>query len=318
MIDTVMSALEGIFTIVFVVGTGCFLGWSGWFDEKNNAMIAKLVTHISLPCYLITGMTKSFTLSRLIELMPDMLLPLASVALAMAAGFLCVRLLRVQEGRRGILQTNFFIANTMFIGLPVNLALFGDESIPSVMLYYVVNTVFFWTFGVYNIVSDTSGESFGGLFSPKAVKKLFSPPLLGFMAAVFLIVTNIHLPKPMLQGMQYVGNLTTPLSLIFIGAEISKISLRQFRFESDILLGLFGRFVVCPACVLLLVPFFTASPISVKVFTMQAAMPAMTQMAIVAKQYGGDSGYAAALSFITILSGLIVIPVYMIIVNTIM
>ena len=111
------------------------------------------------------------------------------------------------------------------------------------------------------------------------------------------------------------GNLTTPLSLIFIGIEISKINLREFNFERDILGGLFGRFLICPLCVLALVPLISVSPISVKVFTMQAAMPAMTQMAIVAKQYGADSQYAASLSFITILFGLLVIPFYMTIVN---
>ena len=49
---------------------------------------------------------------------------------------------------------------------------------------------------------------------------------------------------------------------------------------------------------------------------MQATMPAMTQMAIVAKTYGGDSKYAAALSFLTILFGIIVLPIYMYIVNS--
>ena len=48
---------------------------------------------------------------------------------------------------------------------------------------------------------------------------------------------------------------------------------------------------------------------------LQAAMPAMTMLTIVAKQYKADSQYTAALSFITILFGLVVIPFYMTIVN---
>lgn len=44
-------------------------------------------------------------------------------------------------------------------------------------------------------------------------------------------------------------------------------------------------------------------------------MPAMTQMAIVAKTYGADSAYAATLSFLTVLLGIIVVPVYMTLVN---
>ena len=48
---------------------------------------------------------------------------------------------------------------------------------------------------------------------------------------------------------------------------------------------------------------------------MQATMPAMTQMAIVAKTYGADSAYAATLSFLTVLLGIVIVPLYMMLVN---
>ncbi len=314
MIGYVLQALDGIFTIVLVVGIGYVLSKKGWFDDKSSALIAKLVTTVSLPLYMITSLTKNFTAQKLLDLAPDMLLPVCSMLLAMVVGKLAVRLFNVRQGRRGVFVTNFFIANTMFIGLPVNLALFGDESIPSVMLYYMVNLTFFWTLGVQNIVADVEGAG-SSLFSMQVLKKLWSPPLMGFVAAIVLILIGLPLPKCLMRGFQYVGNLTTPLSLVFIGIEISKIKLSDFNFEKDIWGGLFGRFIVCPLCVLCLVPFLNVSPISVKVFAMQAAMPAMTQMAIVCKQYGGDSQFAAALSFITIIGGLLMIPVYMTVVN---
>ncbi len=314
MLSYVLQALDGIFTIVLVVGIGYILSKKGWFDDKSSALIAKLVTTVSLPLYMITSLTKNFTAQKLLELAPDMLLPVCSMLLAMIVGKLAVRLFNVRQGRRGVFVTNFFIANTMFIGLPVNLALFGDESIPSVMLYYMVNLTFFWTLGVQNIVADVEGAG-SSLFSMQVLKKLWSPPLMGFVAAIVLILIGLPLPKFLMRGFQYVGNLTTPLSLVFIGIEISKIKLSDFNFEKDIWGGLFGRFIVCPLCVLCLVPFINVSPISVKVFAMQAAMPAMTQMAIVCKQYGGDSQFAAALSFITIIGGLLMIPVYMTVVN---
>ena len=314
MLAFMMQALGGIFTIIFVVGVGYVLNKKGWFDEKSSGLISRLVTEVALPCYLITGLTKNFTFSDLSKMVPDMALPVCSVALAMVVGQTVTRFMKIRQGRRGVFCTNFFIANTMFIGLPVNLALFGDESIPSVMLYYIVNTLFFWTLGVHSIVSDTSDPEADISFK-NSLRKLFSVPLLSCLVALLLIILNIKLPSFLYNGLRYVGNLTTPLSLIFIGIEISRISLRDFHFEKDIVWGMIGRFIVCPLCVLALVPFFTVSPISVKVFTMQAAMPAMTQMAIVAKQYGADSQYAAALSFITLLSGLAVIPVYMTIVS---
>ncbi len=314
MLGFILQALEGIFTIVFIVGVGYVLSLKGWFAENSSTIIARLVTNVSLPLYMITSLTKNFTAQQLAELAPDTLLPVCSIVLALIVGRLVGRVFQVRHGRRGIFITNFFIANTMFIGLPVNQALFGDVSIPSVMLYYIVNLVFFWTLGVQNIVADVEGKG-SNPFSLSVLKKLWSPPLIAFVAALLLIIFSIPVPRFLFRGFQYIGNLTTPLSLVFIGIEISKISLRHFNFERDIYLGLLGRFLVCPLCVLVLAPFIPVAPISLRVFTMQAAMPAMTQMAIVSKQYGADSSYAAALSFITILGGLIVIPLYMTVVN---
>lgn len=51
MINFVLQALDGIFTIVFVVGIGYVLSKKGWFDDKSSALIAKLVTTVSLPLY---------------------------------------------------------------------------------------------------------------------------------------------------------------------------------------------------------------------------------------------------------------------------
>ena len=171
MIKFVLQDLDGIFTIAFVVGICYVLSKIGWFDDKSSALIAKLVTTVSLPLYMITSLTKNYTADQLVELAPDMLLPVCSMLLALIVGKTAAKLLDVRQGRRGVFVTYFFIANTMFIGLPVNLALFGDESIPSGMLYYMVNLTFFWTLGVQNIVADFEGKA-GGIFSMLVLKKL--------------------------------------------------------------------------------------------------------------------------------------------------
>ena len=112
MINFVLQALDGIFTIVFVVGIGYVLSKKGWFDDKSSALIAKLVTTVSLPLYMITSLTKNFTAEKLVELAPDMLLPVCSMLLALIVGKTAAKLLHVRQGRRGVFVTNFFIANT--------------------------------------------------------------------------------------------------------------------------------------------------------------------------------------------------------------
>ena len=301
--EGVLHGLQGIFEVLFIISIGFILAKKGWFGPDMSAVFTKLVMKISLPLYMLCQLEKDFTHDSLLRIAPDLLLPFASILLAYAVGRIVAKVLHIRQDRQGVFITCFFIANTIFIGLPVNLALFGTQSVPSVMLYYMANTTMFWTLGVYHIVNDSlGGKGNMPLFSLQTLKKVFSPPLLGFLAGLVLIMANIKLPD-------------FPLSLMVIGIEMTGISLASVRWDRDIIGALVGRFLVCPACVLVLLPFIPVTPMSAQVFTMQASMPAMTQMTVVAKSVGADVRYSTEVSFITVVMGIVIIPLYMFIIG---
>ena len=80
----------------------------GWFDDKSSALIAKLVTTVSLPLYMISSLTKNFTAEKLVELTPDMLLPVCSMLLALIVGKIAAKLLHVRQGRAVFLLATFY------------------------------------------------------------------------------------------------------------------------------------------------------------------------------------------------------------------
>ena len=314
--EGVLHGLEGIFEVLFIIAIGVALTKKGWFGSNMSAVFSKLVMKISLPLYMLCQMEKDFTHDSLIRIAPDLILPFASIFLAYAVGRIAAKVLHIRRERQGVFVTCFFIANTIFIGLPVNLALFGTQSVPSVMLYYMANTTMFWTLGIYHIVNDSQGGKGNmPLFSAQTIKKVFSPPLMGFLIGLILVLANVKLPGFLLTSFQYVGNMATPLSLLVIGIEMAGISLSDVHWDRDVIGALVGRFIVCPACVLALLPFIPVTPMSAQVFTMQASMPAMTQMTVVAKSIGADVRYSTQVTFITVIMGIVVIPLYMFIVG---
>lgn len=314
--EGVLHGLEGIFEVLFIITIGVVLAKKGWFSPDMSAVFTKLVMKISLPLYMLCQLERDFTHDSLIRIAPDLLLPFASIFLAYAVGRIAAKALRIRRERQGVFVTCFFIANTIFIGLPVNLALFGTQSVPSVMLYYMANTTMFWTLGIYHIVNDSQGGRGNmPLFSLQTLKKVFSPPLVGFLVGLVLILANVKLPEFLLTSFQYVGNMATPLSLMVIGIEMAGISFSDVRWDRDVIGALVGRFLVCPACVLALLPFIPVTPMSAQVFTMQASMPAMTQMTVVAKSIGADVRYSTQVTFITVVMGIVIIPLYMLIVG---
>ncbi len=314
--EGVLHGLEGIFEVLFIIAIGVVLSKKGWFGSNMSAVFSKLVMKISLPLYMLCQMEKDFTHDSLIRIAPDLILPFASIFLAYIVGRIAAKVLHIRRERQGVFVTCFFIANTIFIGLPVNLALFGTQSVPSVMLYYMANTTMFWTLGIYHIVNDSQGGKGNmPLFSAQTIKKVFSPPLMGFLIGLALVLANIKLPNFLLTSFQYVGNMATPMSLLVIGIEMAGISLSDIHWDRDVVGALIGRFLVCPACVLALLPFIPVTPMSAQVFTMQASMPAMTQMTVVAKSIGADVRYSTQVTFITVVMGIVVIPLYMFIVG---
>lgn len=314
--EGVLHGLEGIFEVLFIIAIGVVLSKKGWFGSNMSAVFSKLVMKISLPLYMLCQMEKDFTHDSLSRIAPDLILPFASIFLAYIVGRIAAKVLHIRRERQGVFVTCFFIANTIFIGLPVNLALFGTQSVPSVMLYYMANTTMFWTLGIYHIVNDSQGRKGNmPLFSAQTIKKVFSPPLMGFLIGLALVLANIKLPNFLLTSFQYVGNMATPMSLLVIGIEMAGISLSDIHWDRDVVGALIGRFLVCPACVLALLPFIPVTPMSAQVFTMQASMPAMTQMTVVAKSIGADVRYSTQVTFITVVMGIVVIPLYMFIVG---
>lgn len=310
-----IHGLQGIFEVIFIIAIGFVLCRKGWFDSNTSALLTRIVMKVALPLYMVVNMVRDFTHDSLVQMAPDLLLPFASIFLAYIVGRIAAKVLHIRKERQGIFITCFFIANTIFIGLPVNLALFGPKSVPSVMLYYMANTTMFWTLGIYHIVNDSAGGKNMPLFSMQTLKKVFSPPLEGFLVGLILVMLEIPLPDFLVMSFQYVGNLATPLSLMVIGIEMSGIVWADIHWDRDIIGALVGRFLVCPCCVLALLPFIPITDMSAKVFTMQASMPAMTQMTVVAKSVGADVRYSTEISFISIVLGLLVIPLYMTIVG---
>jgi len=307
--DIFLRSISGILVILGMILVGFVIGEKGWFDDKSRGLIAKLVTQVALPCYMLYTITQRFTAADLLKMLPALRFPALSMVILLGIATGVARIFAVRQDRRGLFISMFFNSNTIFVGLPINQALFGDASIPYVLIYYMCNTTFFWTLGTYLIQRDGEGEAQFDL--KMSLKKVFSPPLLGFLLGLVFVMLQIKLPAFLASDLQYLGNLTTPLSMIFIGLSVSHVGVKQLVLGKDQLLILVGRFMVSPLLMATIV-YWAPLPILMKqVFIIQSAMPVMTNAPVVARLYGADSDYAAVMVTETTLATMVVIPILM-------
>ncbi|MBV4424943.1 AEC family transporter [Clostridium tyrobutyricum] len=310
------TSIGNVLSIAIIIVIGYILAYKRWFNENSSDLIVKIVIKISLPPLLFSIMIENFNREQLISSLKGLTVPLLSIFILYILGFIFSKIMHVNKRREGLFISLFFNSNTIFMGLPVNLALFGQKSVPYVLLYYVANTIFFWTLGVYEISKDGSKIK-SRFFSVKTIKKIMSPPLMGYIASIIFILSGIKLPEPLINTCKYLGNISTPLSMIFIGTTIYSVNKSDFNVCREMVGVALGRFIISPVLIFLLCFLIPIPSLMRDVFVIQAAMPVMTNSSIIAKSYNADHSFAAVIITVTTVASIFVIPIYMLILNKI-
>jgi hypothetical protein len=308
------SAINSILTIFLMIGVGFYLSKKGWLNEEINKSVSKIIVNVSLPLLMINNITTRFNREELLLSTTGVLLAFCGILLSYGLALLICNFFRVEKSKRGIFCAMFAFSNTIFIGLPVNVSLFGEKSVVYVLLYYLANTTLFWTIGVYNI-RISSREASEASIGSNLLRKILTPPLLGFLIGILLVILNIKLPVFIIDAFKYIGSLTTPLSMFFIGSIISFIKIKDIKLDFYSYMIIIGKFIVTPIIFFFLLGFVNFPILLKKVFIIEAAMPVLAQAAIVTKFYNVESEYTTILVTLTTLISLILLPVYAILLN---
>ncbi len=305
------NAVQIVLTLLLLMAAGYFLAARGILNEKASKFLSKLVLWIGVPASTVNNMFTSFRADMLQNAGMGILAPFASNLLAFLAAVAVGRLLRVKKGRRGIFYLMFAFSNTIFIGLPVCQALFGDASIPYALFYYMGNTTLVWTIGIYFVQKDNPAQA-GGKFSILGtLQKVLSPGIVSFAVSLALVLLGVRLPLFLTKACGYLAATCTPMALLFIGYILWKTGLRNLHFEKDTWGVLLGRILVGPALAYAACAALGAPADMSQVFIVQAAMPAMSNAPILAEAYGSDSAFGAETMAITTLLSLVTMPLLM-------
>ncbi|MDR3565971.1 MAG: AEC family transporter [Negativicutes bacterium] len=307
------NAIGGLISIIIMVSLGYLLTRKGWFNQTNSALLPKLVNYIALPTYMIWNLMTTFDKANFLPMFNGIIVPILSMLISFFIAFAFSKALRLPQNQAGTFRSIFFCSSSVFVGVPVNLALFGEKSIPYVLVYFLANAFLFWTVGNYSISLDGKTAP-AKIVSVETLKRVCSPPFVGFALAVILILGEIHLPDFVMNTAKYLGGMTTPLSMLFIGITMFGVKLSNIKLDKAMLAVLIGRFVISPLAVLAVTAFIPIPDLMRKVFVIQAALPAMSHNTVLAKVYEADAEYAALLVTITTLFAVFAIPIYMVVI----
>lgn len=319
--STILQSISALCVLLTIIGFGIWLAQKKMFDSPSSRAIVSKLVNASIPCFLFYSVISKFSHDELLNLLTFAGVPFFTVGINFFISLLLIRLGFVRPHLRGTFVAAFSAATVLFVGVPLITTMYGTDGIPYLLVYFFANCVFIWTVGLFNIQMDGARKGKGAvpkLISLKSLKMLMSPPLIAFLLGLTVVLAAIPIPNFIQVSTRYLGQLTTPLALIFVGITVYHIGLTKLKkMPLEVWLVLLSCFFIRPLVMYLCTVPLDMEPLMRKCFILGSALPVSSVVAVLSKGYGGDEEFASEAIGASTVGMIVVLPFLLIAVNLI-
>ena len=217
----------------------------------------------------------------------------------LAQGF--TALLHPPAEERGAYAFMFIFANTALLGFPIVQTLFGDDAIFYTAIIHMPFDLLVYSYGM---------RLMRGTEAPLDWKCLWNPGFLLTVFALVLYFSGLRLPAPVSDACYLVGNITTPVSMLVLGANLAEIALRDIFTEKRLYAMAAVRLVVIPATLwALLTATGLFPPVLTGIATVTFGMPVGSMLVMFANEYGRCTTLSTQAVSLTTIGSLLTIPI---------
>ena len=289
-----------ILSIILMIGVGYVLKSIDFLSEKDITPLNKIVMNILLPCMIFSALYSSD-----LSLIPKLgILPFVILASSFVTGivsFFILKKLGFDDKKLWSVLVTVMIANTAFMGYPVNLGIFGHEGFLRAIFCDIA------TMCIFLILSFVLVLKFGGTLK-KAVRKIaLFPPLWAIILGFGLNVLNVPIGPVLDNTINYLGDGAIPLIMISLGLSIDLSGLS--RSKSMIAFTSVMKLFFFPLVAFCIVSFLGLVDLQYTVTVIEAAMPSGMLSLLLSITYNLDYELTSDCILINTVISLITLPI---------
>ena len=304
-----LSTFINVLIIVVLAIPGYFLRKTKLLPDKAAGVLAVLLLYISQPFLMMSSLfNKTFETSMLKNFAWVILFAVVLQLLVYYSARLIFHGCKEEASKRACVACSY-LGNVGFMGIPVMQMLFPGNS--DLVLYTVIYNIAFnamtWTLGVFAITGDRKRIN--------PLKIILNPPTIAVIIALPFFFCNVVIPEQVMTPIEYLGDMTLPLSMIILGVRLADMKLISLVNNVKVYLVAFVKLVLSPLLSLgvlllvdLIVPLDRFVIIALYVIS---AMPSASSALNFAEMYEGDRETAAAATLMNTILCILTIPILM-------
>ena len=278
--------------LFILIGLGTLGAKTGLLRPEGKQTLSNLLVNLVVPAMIINSYRMEFSAEILHNLMAAFALSTLSILLGLIITLLFTA--RSRDSRTPIFRFACVFSNAGYMGLPLISALFGSEGLLYASAFFTLFNLLLWTVG-YSMVSGSSDPK-------KVTQSLLHCP------AIYLL--QIPLPDLIVQPMELLGDMNTPLSMLITGMLIASGDLHRTLTDKHIWKLTVVRMLFIP--VLTIAAFaalglFRCGMVT-QVILLLECCPAASITSVFAVQFHHDEQFAAGSVVLTTLLSILFLP----------
>ena len=260
-------------------------------DENGKSQFSEVLLTVVIPCVIINAFQVDFDKTLIKGLILAFICSILIHVVAILLG-------RIIYKNMPINNFSIIYANSGFMAIPLLQAVLGSEGVFYGAAYLAVFNTLVWTHGMYLFTK--------GNFTAK--KLLLNHGLIGVVLGLSLFVTQIKLPFILLESIQYMASLNTPIAMLLLGAFLADVNMGSIFKNKHLYIVSFLRLLVIPLLGCLILNLFHLDETVYIAVLIPAACPIATIIAIFAQRYNKDRGLASQFVAINTILSIVTLP----------
>lgn len=267
-------------------------------DQNGNKTVSNLLLLVVNPILIITVYQTEYDP----ELVRGLLFAFAAAAATHILGIVISTLLiRAKDGTDYCIERfNAMYSNCGFIGIPLIGSVLGDTGVFYLSAYMVMFNLFSWTHGVTLMEKK---------FSLKSLKDgLISPMFIATIVAVLLFFLRLEIPSVLLDSMNYIADMNTPLAMMVAGFSVAQADIGKMCRNLRLYYTSAIKLILFPLCTLPLLMLFHLPTVVSMTILIAAACPSATTGTMMAIRYKQNYTYSSEIFSMTTVLSVVTMP----------
>jgi malate permease and related proteins len=295
------SAVRQILPILSLVVVGFLLKQIGLFRSGDSQVMARLIINITLPVVIFLSIARANVSPAKMAL-----LAFCGVVVSLGLGVISgavTRYLHVEQQVAGVIILATMIMNIGFFLYPVFLTVYGQEGISRLAAFDLGNSIVASSYGFY--VATRYGKRPPVGYRQSILRVLSLPVLWAVLIGLVVNLLRIPLSPFLTKMLEPLAVANIPLAMLTLGAFLQLRYTRLPLMGLTVALRMGGGFLLGQACVLLA----HLQGLDKVAVSMGSAMPVGMAVMVYSINEGLDAEFAAGTISLSILAGLVIMPV---------